>query len=87
MVAGQGAPRAGLPGGSVLGSQAQSVEKNLRLEMVQVKLTLTLPDWWGADYAFASGGAKAVRELIEEDLRAFADDASWEIEQREAETA
>lgn len=55
--------------------------------MVQVKLTLTLPDWWGADYAFASGGAKAVRELIEEDLRAFADDASWEIEQREAETA
>lgn len=47
--------------------------------MVRVILTLEMPDWWGADDAFDAGGEKAVRELVEEDLRAFTDEASWVV--------
>ena len=48
---------------------------------VTVTLSATLPDWWGADEAFADGGEAAIKEMIEEDLFAFAEDAVWVIKQ------
>lgn len=46
---------------------------------VRVELKLTLPDWWGADDAFEMGGPDLVKEIILEDLSAFAEDAAWDI--------
>jgi len=46
---------------------------------VTVTLTVELPEWWGADRAWDVGGAKYVKELIEEDVFAFVEDARWSI--------
>jgi hypothetical protein len=48
---------------------------------VKVTLELMLPEWWGADFAFDDGGPEGVKELILEDLSAFAEDAKWDIQQ------
>jgi len=52
---------------------------------VRVTLTLDLPDWWGADEAWEIGGANYVKELIEEDVSAFVEDAAWTITRHAAE--
>lgn len=42
---------------------------------IQVTLSCTLSDVWGAPEAFEAGGEAAVRGLIAEDLGAFFDEA------------
>lgn len=43
--------------------------------MIRLTITLDMPDWWGADEAFADAGANFIKELIQEDLSAFWEDA------------
>lgn len=51
--------------------------------MIRVTLTLDMPDWWGADESWADGGAGQVKELVKEDVQAFAEDATWTVEKVE----
>lgn len=46
---------------------------------IRVIIESTLPDWWGADEAFATGGNEMIKELVLEDLSAFVEDAKWII--------
>lgn len=49
-------------------------------EVIQVTLTCVLSDIWGAPEAYAVGGDKAVRELIQEDLSAFFEETQMRCE-------
>lgn len=48
---------------------------------VRVTVTSLLPDWWGADEAYADGGAKLVEDLVKEDIFAFFEDADIIVDQ------
>jgi hypothetical protein len=52
--------------------------------MIRVTLTVDMPEWWGAETAFAEGGEAAVKELCQEDIFALVEDATWKIEERES---
>jgi hypothetical protein len=48
--------------------------------MIRVTLTATLSDLWGAEDALAAGGEEELKEIIRDDLSAFAEEATWTIE-------
>lgn len=47
--------------------------------MIRVTLTLDMPEFWGADDTYAQGRGEAVRNLVMEDVEAFAQQAAWQI--------
>lgn len=47
--------------------------------MIRVLLKIDMPEWWGAEDAFADGGDTAVKELAMEDVQAFIEGAEWVI--------
>ena len=48
--------------------------------MIRVTLTLKLPEIWGADDAYEQGRGLAIKNLVMEDVEAFAQQANWQIE-------
>ena len=48
--------------------------------MIRVTLTLKIPEIWGADDAYAEGRGQAIKNLVMEDVMAFAQQADWHIE-------
>jgi len=54
---------------------------------IRVTLSCILSDIWGADEAYAAGGAMAVRELINEDLSAFVEECGVKVEKIPADVA
>jgi hypothetical protein len=55
--------------------------------MICVTLTIDMPEWWGAETAFAVGGEAGVKELCQEDIFALVEDATWKIEAKECRDA